>query len=110
MPHLPKGQRLRVSPHVLFMERTCNSPTRFPEAMASRNAAFMGSHLSPTWARGSKGGDDRASGSRGKSQAGSLGVQGGRCRKAPLIKRDTDLWHPAMAPSTRTCRAEIAAT
>ncbi|KAK5906508.1 hypothetical protein CgunFtcFv8_002368 [Champsocephalus gunnari] len=94
------------------MERTCDSPTRFPEAMASRNAAFVGSHLSPTWARGSKGGDDRASGSKGRSQAGALGVPGGRCRKAPLIKRDTDLrdtdlWHPAMAPSTRTCRAEL---
>ena len=52
--------------------------------MASRNAAFRDSHLSPTWARGSKGGDDRASGGRGRSQAGALRVLGGRCRKAPL--------------------------
>ena len=52
--------------------------------MASRNSAFKDSHLSPTWARCSKGGDNRASSTRGRSQAGALGVLGGRCRKAPL--------------------------
>ncbi|CAL8337444.1 unnamed protein product [Boreogadus saida] len=57
---------------------------------------------------GSKGGDDKAS-STG-SHAGDLMAVGGRSLKAPLRKRDTNLWHPTVALSTLSCREEIAAT
>ncbi|CAL8254134.1 unnamed protein product [Gadus morhua 'NCC'] len=58
--------------------------------MASRKATFMDSHFNPTWVKGSNGGDDMASNTRGRSHAGALRVLGGRSRRTPLRKRDTD--------------------
>ena len=85
-------------------------PTRFAEVMASRKATFMDSHFNPTWFKGSNGGYNMASSTRGRSHAGALRVLGGRSLRAPLRKRDTNLWHPTVAPWTISCREEIAAT
>ncbi|KAL7392714.1 hypothetical protein ABVT39_000565 [Epinephelus coioides] len=83
-------------------ERACSSPTRF--------AVFIDSHLRSAWAKGSMGEEDKASSTRERSHAVTLGATGGRSLSAPLRKEDTNRWHPTVAFSIKTCRDEIAAT
>lgn len=70
----------------------------------------MERHLSTAWARGSKGGEDKASSTRDRSPVGILGLTGGRSLFAPLRNEDINRWPPTVTFPIGVCRDEIAAT
>lgn len=90
------------------MDSACSSPTRLAELTAMKNAFFM--DLSSACTRGSKSGEDKASSTRDRSNAGILGFTGGRSLLATLWKEDISLWPPTVEFPIGVCRNEIAAT
>lgn len=86
------------------MESVCSSPTHFAELMAKRKAVFIDNHLSSEGAMFQRVERDKASSTRDRSNAGTLGVTEGRSLFAPLKKADFNCLLPTEAFPFGACR------
>lgn len=91
-------------------ERAWSSPTLLAEEIASKKAVLTDNHFKVALSIGSKGGEHKLSKTKGRSHEGTRASLGGRRRKAPFKKRETNGCEPTDRPSTNMCLAEIAAT